>query len=104
MHVYLQLLAINTRQNSHGRDFKCEIEASHWHKRSQNFYLLKLAKALLILPTFFSLPVGTAVKLLLRKKNMVGCLSNLYGSIGNLNETYTQQNQIKNSVLNPKSF
>lgn len=46
------------------------------------------------------LPVGTVVRLL-TKENMVGCLGNLYESIENLNETYMQPNQNKESLLKP---
>ncbi|KAJ0035463.1 hypothetical protein Pint_26427 [Pistacia integerrima] len=49
-----------------------------------------------------SLPAGTIVRLL-EKKNMVGCLGNLYESIEHLNETYIQPTQNKSSLLNPKS-
>ncbi|KAK9186941.1 hypothetical protein WN944_018330 [Citrus x changshan-huyou] len=49
-----------------------------------------------------SLPLGSVVKLL-REESMCGCLSNLYESIENLNETYVHENQNKNSVLNPTS-
>ncbi|KAJ0102457.1 hypothetical protein Patl1_06243 [Pistacia atlantica] len=49
----------------------------------------------------FSLPVGTVVKLLIGKSS-VGCLDKLYESIENLDETYMQPNQDKNSLLNPK--
>lgn len=49
------------------------------------------------------LPVGAVVKLL-KQESMLGCLSNLYESIENLSETCIQQNQNKNSVLNPLLF
>ncbi|XP_031254293.1 uncharacterized protein LOC116112273 isoform X1 [Pistacia vera] len=49
-----------------------------------------------------SLPVGTVVKLLIGKSS-VGCLYKLYESIENLDETYMQPNQDKNSVLHPES-
>ncbi|KAL9422392.1 hypothetical protein AB3S75_034628 [Citrus x aurantiifolia] len=49
-----------------------------------------------------SLPIGSIVNLL-RNKNMVWCLGDLYQSIETLSETYMQSNKNKNSVLNPKS-
>ncbi|KAJ9540055.1 hypothetical protein OSB04_026561 [Centaurea solstitialis] len=48
-----------------------------------------------------SLPVGTVIKLL-TKNSMVGSLGNLYDSIENLNDTYIQPNQNKDSILDPK--
>ncbi|CAN0892675.1 hypothetical protein LINGRAHAP2_LOCUS17691, partial [Linum grandiflorum] len=55
--------------------------------------------------TILSLPLGTVTKLL-AKKNMVGCLGNLYQSIEDLNDAYIIQSstQNKNSILNPKGF
>ncbi|KAI9156489.1 hypothetical protein LWI28_007529 [Acer negundo] len=47
-----------------------------------------------------SLPVGTVVKLL-KQKSLVGALGKLYESIENLNESYIQPNQNKNTLLNP---
>ncbi|TXG49690.1 hypothetical protein EZV62_025565 [Acer yangbiense] len=49
-----------------------------------------------------SLPVATVTKLL-KKKGDVGCLTDLYKSLENLNKTYMQPNQNKTSLLNPKS-
>ncbi|KAK2655929.1 hypothetical protein Ddye_008981 [Dipteronia dyeriana] len=49
-----------------------------------------------------SLPVATVTKLL-KKKGNVGCLTDLYKSLENLNKTYMQPNQNKTSILNPKS-
>lgn len=49
-----------------------------------------------------SLPMGQVVRLL-RKKDMVGCLPNLYKSIENLNETYIQPNASKDVLLKPKA-
>ncbi|KAK0591772.1 hypothetical protein LWI29_007740 [Acer saccharum] len=49
-----------------------------------------------------SLPVATVTKLLKEKGN-VGCLTDLYKSLENLNQTYMQPNQNKTSLLNPKS-
>ncbi|KAI9156859.1 hypothetical protein LWI28_013265 [Acer negundo] len=49
-----------------------------------------------------SLPVATVTKLL-KKKGEVGCLTDLYKSLENLNQTYMQPNQNKTSLLNPKS-
>ncbi|KAG7993064.1 hypothetical protein I3843_02G158400 [Carya illinoinensis] len=48
-----------------------------------------------------SFPVGTVIRLL-SKNGMVGCLSNLYKSIENLNEAYMQPNQNKDPLLKPK--
>ncbi|KAI3748688.1 hypothetical protein L6452_11947 [Arctium lappa] len=48
-----------------------------------------------------SLPVGTVIRLL-KKNSMVGSLGNVYDSIENLNESYMQPNQSKDSILNPK--
>ncbi|KAH7841065.1 hypothetical protein Vadar_025117 [Vaccinium darrowii] len=48
------------------------------------------------------LPVGTVVRLL-SEQTMVGTLGNLYESIENMNETYFQSNQTKDSVLKPKA-
>ncbi|KAI8021468.1 hypothetical protein LOK49_LG03G03389 [Camellia lanceoleosa] len=45
-----------------------------------------------------SLPVGTVTRIL-TKHSMVGCLGNLYDSIENLNNTYLQPNQNKDSLL-----
>ncbi|KAK3232256.1 hypothetical protein Dsin_004137 [Dipteronia sinensis] len=49
-----------------------------------------------------SLPVATVTKLL-KKKGDVGCITDLYQSLENLNQTYMQPNQNKTSLLNPKS-
>ncbi|XP_019258375.1 PREDICTED: uncharacterized protein LOC109236638 [Nicotiana attenuata] len=50
-----------------------------------------------------SLPVGSVVRLL-KEKGMNGCLSNLYNSIENLNETYLLSNvQAKDILLKPRS-
>ncbi|KAL3521033.1 hypothetical protein ACH5RR_019182 [Cinchona calisaya] len=49
-----------------------------------------------------SLPVGTVVRLL-SKQGMAGCLENLYKSVENLNETYIQPNQTKDTLLKPRS-
>lgn len=51
--------------------------------------------------TLLSFPIGTVIRLL-SKNGMVGCLSNLYESIENLNETYLQPNQDKDNLLKPK--
>ncbi|KAH7841126.1 hypothetical protein Vadar_025902 [Vaccinium darrowii] len=48
------------------------------------------------------LPVRTVVRLL-TEQTMVGTLGNLYESIENMNETYFQSNQTKDSVLKPKA-
>ncbi|KAK0592305.1 hypothetical protein LWI29_016953 [Acer saccharum] len=49
-----------------------------------------------------SLPVAIVTKLL-KEKGDVGCLTDLYKSLENLNQTYMQPNQNKTSLLNPKS-
>ncbi|KAL3521032.1 hypothetical protein ACH5RR_019181 [Cinchona calisaya] len=49
-----------------------------------------------------SLPVGTVIRLL-SKQGMVGCLENLYKSVENLNETFIQPNQTKDTLLKPRS-
>lgn len=46
------------------------------------------------------LPVGTVIGLL-RKQEMLGSLANLYGSIENLNDSYLQPNQTKDTFLKP---
>ncbi|XP_047331658.1 uncharacterized protein LOC124935256 [Impatiens glandulifera] len=49
-----------------------------------------------------SLPLATVISLLSNsKKGMVGCLSNLYKSVEILDQTYIQNGQIKDSLLNP---
>ncbi|GAA0147332.1 hypothetical protein LIER_07059 [Lithospermum erythrorhizon] len=48
-----------------------------------------------------SLPIGTVIRLL-NKNGMVGCISNLYESIENLDQTYLQPNQNKDLILQPK--
>ncbi|KAL7237818.1 hypothetical protein ACSBR2_004009 [Camellia fascicularis] len=50
-----------------------------------------------------SLPLGTVIRIL-TKHSMVGSLGNLYDSIENLNNTYLQPNQNKDSLLkrNPR--
>ncbi|KAJ4719813.1 DUF674 family protein [Melia azedarach] len=48
-----------------------------------------------------SLPLGTVAKLL-KGIDMIGCFGSLYESLEQLNETYLQPNQTKNSLLNPK--
>ncbi|KAK2987790.1 hypothetical protein RJ640_030680 [Escallonia rubra] len=53
-----------------------------------------------LLFNLLSLPLGTVIRLL-SKKEMVGCLANLYESIEDLNETYIQPNQQKDSLLKP---
>ncbi|KAI3461373.1 hypothetical protein Pfo_018036 [Paulownia fortunei] len=47
-----------------------------------------------------SLPAGTVISLL-RKQEMVGSLANLYESIENLNDSYIQPNQTKDTILKP---
>ncbi|KAK6144333.1 hypothetical protein DH2020_021153 [Rehmannia glutinosa] len=47
-----------------------------------------------------SLPVGTVISLL-TKQPMLGSLANLFQSIENLNDSYIQPNQTKNTLLNP---
>ncbi|KAL5734791.1 hypothetical protein ACOSP7_032652 [Xanthoceras sorbifolium] len=49
-----------------------------------------------------SLPVGTVIRLL-KDSSLVGSLCKLYESIENLHETYIQQNQNKDSLLNPRA-
>ncbi|KAK6144325.1 hypothetical protein DH2020_021145 [Rehmannia glutinosa] len=49
-----------------------------------------------------SLPVAKLISLL-GKEGMVGSLANLYQSIENLNESYIQPNQTKNTLLKPVS-
>ncbi|XP_075491016.1 uncharacterized protein LOC142529374 [Primulina tabacum] len=47
-----------------------------------------------------SLPVGTVIRLL-QGQETVGCLPNLYESFKNLDESYLQPGQNKNSILKP---
>ncbi|KAG8371263.1 hypothetical protein BUALT_Bualt13G0069400 [Buddleja alternifolia] len=47
-----------------------------------------------------SLPVATIISLL-KKQGMVGSIANLYESIENLNESYIQPNQTKETLLKP---
>ncbi|KAK4408469.1 hypothetical protein Sango_0427900 [Sesamum angolense] len=47
-----------------------------------------------------SLPVATVISLL-KEQVMVGSLTNLYGSIENLNASYIQPNQSKDTLLKP---
>ncbi|KAI3461374.1 hypothetical protein Pfo_018037 [Paulownia fortunei] len=47
-----------------------------------------------------SVPVGTVISLL-RKQEMVGSFANLYESIENLDESYIQPNQNKDTLLKP---
>ncbi|TXG49674.1 hypothetical protein EZV62_025549 [Acer yangbiense] len=49
-----------------------------------------------------SLPISTVVRLL-KKKGEVGCLSDLYDSLENLNDTYLQSTQNKSNLLYHKS-
>ncbi|KAH7525537.1 hypothetical protein ACOSP7_032662 [Xanthoceras sorbifolium] len=49
-----------------------------------------------------SLPVGTVIRLL-KESSLVGSFGKLYKSIENLHETYIQQNQNKDSLLNPRA-
>ncbi|CAL0300471.1 unnamed protein product [Lupinus luteus] len=49
------------------------------------------------------LPIGAVVRLL-TKKEMVGCLGNLYESVEQLNQTYMQPDQNKDVLLKPKSL
>ncbi|GMP88212.1 hypothetical protein CsSME_00040279 [Camellia sinensis var. sinensis] len=49
-----------------------------------------------------SLPVGTVVRLL-ANTSMIGSLGNLYESVENLNETYMQSNQSKETLLKPQA-
>ncbi|KAI9157493.1 hypothetical protein LWI28_023464 [Acer negundo] len=49
-----------------------------------------------------SLPISTVVRLL-KKKGEVGCLSDLYDSLENLNDTYIQPTQNKTNLLYHKS-
>ncbi|KAL5711063.1 hypothetical protein ACHQM5_021558 [Ranunculus cassubicifolius] len=48
------------------------------------------------------LPIGSVIELI-SKKNMVGCIGNLHGSIENISATYIQPNFDKNYLLKPKS-
>ncbi|KAK6144357.1 hypothetical protein DH2020_021177 [Rehmannia glutinosa] len=50
----------------------------------------------------FSLPIGTVINLL-RNQETCGSLANLHQSIENLNESYIQPNQTKNTLLKPVS-
>ncbi|KAI3461372.1 hypothetical protein Pfo_018035 [Paulownia fortunei] len=50
-----------------------------------------------------SLPVATLISLM-GKQGMVGSLANLYESIENLNESYMQPNQTKDTLLKPKFY
>ncbi|CAL1406845.1 unnamed protein product [Linum trigynum] len=52
--------------------------------------------------TILSLPLGTVTRLL-SKKYMVGCLGNLYQSIGDLNDTFIQPTLNKHTILNPET-
>ncbi|KAJ6717821.1 hypothetical protein OIU79_005873 [Salix purpurea] len=47
-----------------------------------------------------SLPLGTVIQLI-TKSAMTGCIPNLYGSLENLDESYLQPNQNKDSLLKP---
>ncbi|XP_073290660.1 uncharacterized protein [Primulina huaijiensis] len=47
-----------------------------------------------------SLPVATVIRLL-RKQGMAGSLENLYASVENLNESYIQPSQTKETLLKP---
>ncbi|XP_073027741.1 uncharacterized protein [Primulina eburnea] len=47
-----------------------------------------------------SLPLATVIRLL-RKQGMAGSLENLYASVENLNESYIQPNQTKETLLKP---
>ncbi|KAL2239867.1 uncharacterized protein LOC105170754 [Sesamum indicum] len=47
-----------------------------------------------------SLPVATMISLL-KKQGMVGSLTNLYGSIANLDASYIQPNKSKDTLLKP---
>ena len=49
-----------------------------------------------------SLPVGTVVRLL-ANTSMIGSLGNLYESVENLNETYMQSKQSKETLLKPQA-
>ncbi|XP_059302051.1 uncharacterized protein LOC132053982 [Lycium ferocissimum] len=49
-----------------------------------------------------ALPIGSVIRLL-TTKGMVGCLGNLYESLDNLDDTYIQSNQDKDTLLKPKS-
>ncbi|KAJ6333714.1 hypothetical protein OIU77_009567 [Salix suchowensis] len=49
-----------------------------------------------------SLPLGTVIQLI-TKSAMTGCIPNLYGSLENLDESYLQPNQNKDSLLKPIS-
>ncbi|CAN1269409.1 hypothetical protein LINPERPRIM_LOCUS13571 [Linum perenne] len=51
--------------------------------------------------TLLSFPLGTVIRLL-SKKQMVGCLGNLYQSIEELSDTFIQPSQSKDSVLKPQ--
>ncbi|XP_038691099.1 uncharacterized protein LOC119989564 [Tripterygium wilfordii] len=51
--------------------------------------------------SILSLPVGTVIRLL-KKQGMVGTLGNLYQSIEDLNDTYLQPDQSKDTLLMPK--
>ncbi|KAL3828502.1 hypothetical protein ACJIZ3_017304 [Penstemon smallii] len=48
-----------------------------------------------------SLPIASVIRLL-RGQGMVGSLPNLYESVENLNDSYIQPDQTKNSLLKPK--
>ena len=47
-----------------------------------------------------ALPLGTVIQLI-TKSAMTGCIANLYGSLENLDKSYLQPNQNKDSILNP---
>lgn len=50
--------------------------------------------------SLLALPVGTVIRLL-TKSTMIGCISNLYGSLEKLDESYLQPDQNKDSILKP---
>ncbi|KAL2485647.1 Protein of unknown function (DUF674) [Abeliophyllum distichum] len=49
-----------------------------------------------------AMPFATAIRLL-GKQGMVGCLSNLYDSVENLNDSYIQKGQNKDILLKPNT-
>ncbi|KAG6760272.1 hypothetical protein POTOM_036779 [Populus tomentosa] len=50
--------------------------------------------------SLLALPLGTVIRLL-TKSTTIGCISNLYGSLEKLDESYLQPNQNKDSILKP---
>ncbi|KAL2507491.1 hypothetical protein Fot_31138 [Forsythia ovata] len=82
---------------------KSELEAFDRHKKQNGFIFAEAGKDFVdFIFHILAMPLATAIRLL-GKQGMVGCLSNLYDSLENLNDSYIQKGKIKDILLKPNA-